>query len=754
MHLHKLQGCTTAPLANYLKALGIFRLVAQQADSGARAWWQNETFMLSCELDATGLEQFFLDHYRPTPILSPWNKGAGFFKSPDPGLTPVEQSQAQRFLDLREGIRAARGVIGGLQAAANAVQAIKDESKDKSLSSAARKAIKEDPEYVKRLNEAQRTYNTIKSDIIPIFRMRWRGAPREWLDAALVLDELGAAKYPALLGTGGNDGRLDFTNNFLQRLNEIYDLAQPCAPPRSPASAWLRSALWASAVPGNQPGRAVGQYLPAAAGGANSCNGPDGDSLINPFDFVLMLEGTLLFASSATRRMLGNGPAYAAAPFALPAQGAGYASSSDTDSDSRGEQWMPVWANPTTLADFRRLLAEGRAQLGTRAAREPLDLARAVARLGVARGIAAFERYGYLERNGQSNFAVPLGRYSVPERDVPTLANLDDLDAWLPRLRRQAREKNAAARLRAAERALSAALFALTSHADEAVRWQSVLLALAEVEAVLSTGSGSAAGPIPRLRPQWVAASDDGSAEFRLALAFALQAGAFPRSLRPLYPVRQNWLTLNKTGRFETTGEGGQNRLRVAPEAVLRGRSGIADAIALVERRHIDAARSGARLLPLVPAYRATAHASDIAALLGGQIDLDRSLALARALMALDSQAWARQPVPVMQPPRGALPDDGWLVLRLAMLPWPIEPGRSIGCDPAVFRRLAAGDAAGAVELALRRLAAAGVRVALRFATAAPADARLWAAALAFPVARSTARDFMQRLDPHFLSGV
>ncbi|MBL8473775.1 MAG: type I-U CRISPR-associated protein Csx17 [Rhodocyclaceae bacterium] len=753
MHVHRLEGCTTAPLANYLKALGIFRLVAQQADSAARAWWQNETFMLLCALDAAGLEQFFLSHYCPTPILSPWNKGAGFFKSPDPGVAPVEQSKAPRFLDLREGISAARGLIGDLEAAANAVQAIKDETKVKSLSAAARKALKDDPGYARRLNEAQRTYNAIKSDIIPLFRKRWRGAPREWLDAALVLDELGAAKFPALLGTGGNDGRLDFTNNFLQRLNEIYDLAHPCGTARSPATAWLRSALWGSAVTGNQAGRAVGQYLPAGAGGANCCNGPDGDSLINPFDFVLMLEGTLLFASSATRRMLGSGPAYAAAPFAMPGQGAGYASASDSDADSRGEQWMPIWANPTTLPDFRRLLAEGRAQVGTRAAREPLDLARAVARLGVARGISAFERYGYLERNGQSNFAVPLGRYSVPERDAPTLANLDDLDAWLPRLRRQAREKNAATRLRVAERRLSDALFALTSHPDEAVRWQSVLLALSEVEVVLATGSGSAAGPIPRLRPQWVAAADDGSAEFRLALAFALQAGDFPRGRGAVCPVRENWLSLNKAGRFETSGEGGQSRLRVGPEVVLRGRSGIADAIALIERRLIDAARNGTRQMPLMAARRASAHPTDIAALLIGQIDLDRSLALARALMALDAQAWGWQPVSVAQPPHAALPDDGWLALRLVMLPWPIEAGRAIGCDPAVFRRLCAGDASGALELALRRLAAAGVRVALRFATASPADARLWAAALAFPIARRTARDFMQRLDPHFLSG-
>ena len=37
MHLHVLKGCSPAPLANYLKALGILRLVGEQADSATIA---------------------------------------------------------------------------------------------------------------------------------------------------------------------------------------------------------------------------------------------------------------------------------------------------------------------------------------------------------------------------------------------------------------------------------------------------------------------------------------------------------------------------------------------------------------------------------------------------------------------------------------------------------------------------------------------------------------------------------------------
>jgi len=44
LHLHHLTGCSPTPLANYLKALGILRLVAEQSDASARGWWQDEHF--------------------------------------------------------------------------------------------------------------------------------------------------------------------------------------------------------------------------------------------------------------------------------------------------------------------------------------------------------------------------------------------------------------------------------------------------------------------------------------------------------------------------------------------------------------------------------------------------------------------------------------------------------------------------------------------------------------------------------------
>lgn len=700
MIAHELGGCAPTPLAHYLKALGVLRLISAQADPEARAWWEGERFFLGSHMDREDLEDFFLLRYEPSPLVAPWNGGSGFYpkdkkakKAHDILLT----AESDRFSIYRTTILSARNLAGSRKEAPDGEE---------------------------------------KSQFIQACRMTWRGSALSALDAALVIDGKGNIRFPALLGTGWNDGRFDFASNFLIRFLSVVN---PDGTPRNEARSLLRCAIWGEPAAGLLTGAdgKVGQFFPGGAGGANAVNGPGGqnDTLLNPWDFVFMLEGAILFAANASRRLGATASSRAAAPFAVSAQGAGYASAADSDESARGEQWMPLWSQPMTLPELRRLLAEGRAQIGARNAQEPLDLIRAVARLGTARGISAFQRYGYIERNGQSNLAVPLGRVKVPAHDLSRIAVLDDLETWLPRLRLQARDtktRKAPASLKQAERRLADDLFAVTQHPDEASRWQAVLTSLANVEAVMRTGAGMRAGPIPKLRPEWVLAADDGSPEFRLALSFALQAAGFSKDGRAFQSMRRHWWPMDKSD---------------SSAVVMEGRNGEADAITVVERRLIESAQRGQRRLPLQAAPRAAADAGDLALLVAGRVNLDHTLTLARALMTLDVRAWFTSGVRPISAPHGDVPDDAWLAIRLALLPWPLKDGRRIGVDPAIVRRLASGDAASAVELALRRLRAAGIATTLSSGTADPITARRWAAALAFPITQTTASRFLDRIE-------
>jgi CRISPR-associated protein Csx17 len=740
LHVHALGGCTPRPLASYLKALAVLRLVAEQADPNARGLWRDDTFHLVTTLDEQALVDFFLRRWEPTALVSPWNKGSGFFSAADKGLTPLRTSTAPRFAPLRAGIEAAASLLTEMDAAVAAEKAIKAES-NAVKDAAAREALRKDPVYKQRLARAARECKRLKDELQPECQRRWRGGALRWLRAAVVLHSDGKPEFPALLGTGGNDGKLDFTNNAYQRLGDLFALDAVDGGPRPGAEEALRSSLWGDPALGRQKG-GIGQFSPAASGGANATSGPLAESLLNPWDLPLLLEGSVLFSASSTRRLAGRGPAQAAAPFAVRGNASGYGSASATEdgAGTRGEQWMPLWDRPWTLSELASVLAEGRCQVGTRTGETATDVARAVARLGVARGVSSFERYGYLTRNGKSNYAIPLGRWAVhPE---PRGQLLDDLDRgdWWGRVRRAARDDHAPASFVRAERALADAALAALSHGEQPSRWIAVLLALDDLEQQMVRSGAftvkARLSPIPALSRGWVAAADDNAPELRLALSLA-GAG---RGGRSPDPVRAHWLPLDrKTGRFHTRERG----LAQDPRVVCAGRSAEEDLVALVGRRLIEA--SDARTLPLQALPGTSAALSDLGALLAGGVDLERTMGLARALAALEGPGELQRP----RAGGGEALDPSYLALRLTHLPFPLRGGElHIPVDPSPLRLLAAGEATRAFEVVRRRLRAVGIDVPFRAVTLEPARARRFAASLAFPLSLTTVTPFVSLLDP------
>jgi CRISPR-associated protein Csx17 len=116
----------------------------------------------------------------------------------------------------------------------------------------------------------------------------------------------------------------------------------------------------------------------------------------------------------------------------------------------------------------------------------------------------------------------------------------------------------------------------VTSQGSDPLRWQDILLSLADIEACIAAGSGISAGIISNLCPGWLKAADDRSPEIRLALALAAQ-----------YGIRNYWLPLNTFGnRLETTDKG--KRLAHDPRVVCFGRDLISEAIAFVNRRLVE----------------------------------------------------------------------------------------------------------------------------------------------------------------------
>jgi CRISPR-associated protein Csx17 len=82
MPILTLHGCSTEPLGNYLKALGIFRLVAEQADPTARAWWEAGTLRLSTTkfLTVEDLCDWLHENCCYSAFVAPWLANTGWGK--------------------------------------------------------------------------------------------------------------------------------------------------------------------------------------------------------------------------------------------------------------------------------------------------------------------------------------------------------------------------------------------------------------------------------------------------------------------------------------------------------------------------------------------------------------------------------------------------------------------------------------------------------------------------------------------------
>ena len=477
MHL---VGCRVEPLGSYLKALGVLRLVAEQADASAAGWWSGDEFWLRTTLSENELVDFFVNRYSPTPLLAPWNKGSGFgeedatkSKTAVAAVSCIETSVLDRLVEYRVAIAA--------------VQAVRLRSGWYGLDKEVQVAV---------------CRNELPDDCL------------RWLDATVVLTANGRA-FPPLLGTGGNDGRFDFASNFMQRIAELFGLADRARGAAQPEEL-LRSALLSTGAV-RLDRAAIGQFDPAGAGGPGSSPMGSAESLSNPWDFVLLLEGALVFASAAARRL--SGQEAASVPFIVASSGAGFASAAPAES-TRGELWAPLWERPARFAEIDRLISEGRAEYNGRQATSGLDLARSLATLGVDRGISGFVRHGFMERNGLATFAVPLGRVEVKAQ--PGAAVLGQLDAWALQFRYL---KNAPDTVGALLRQLDDAQFAVTDGGGT-VALQNVLSCAAELDA-LSTRSRSVRDKVNRplagrlTARDWLPQLNDGSVEFELAASLA-----------------------------------------------------------------------------------------------------------------------------------------------------------------------------------------------------------------------------------------
>jgi len=484
-----LTGCNPTPLASYLKGLGVLRIL-NNFDPAIKVAWVGESLHLTSIKSSEVLFRYLLEDYMPTPILAPWNGGSGFYQNDNrTSLQKIKESNIPRLSAFRISLEVAERALDlqGLQREASP----KNEAKTRLLN---------------------RLRGLLPDDAL------------EWFDASILLTG-GKPNFPPLLGSGGNDGRLDFTNNFMQRLLELIDVENGKATPKS--HGLLDLALFAKPVPGLAK-QAIGQFAPGQVGGPNSTTGYEAKGAINPWDFVLMIEGALLFTAAAVRRNEQSSAGILSYPFTVRTISAGSGNLGPSDAaTSRGELWMPLWSNPACYTEIRSLLSEGRVALGTRPAKDALDFVRAIHQFGGYRGVDRFQRYGLMMRSGKAYLATPLGRVQV--RNNTKIGLVDELErnGWLTKFRRFSQEEHTAGRFAKLCHRLENVIFVMAQRKPSPSRTQSLLVLLGEIQGALSRSVKihETVPPVPQLSAKWVQEANDKSPEFRIACALAGMRG-------------------------------------------------------------------------------------------------------------------------------------------------------------------------------------------------------------------------------------
>lgn len=764
-HDLELPGCTPEPLMAYLKALGILRLVSEQADPDARGWWRNDTFWLRTTLDRDGLVRFFLEEYKPTPIVVPWtgsdffgvnaDGNAGPFAKTPTATTIIEAflaSNTVRLARYREAIKAALTAM-------NEVGVSKKEDIDSQKGKAAKQR---------------------KAAFFAHLRRSLDDTVVQWIDAAGICSE--DLRFSALLGSGGgSDGNTHFSDNFMQNLWDAlpdFDSQRKVKKNQQGPSTgdmstlFLRGALFADTpVPLIQK-RTSSLYDSGAVGGPNATQGMERDSLANPWNVILALEGSIAFAGSAAKRLGANCPSEAAFPF----QVAAVATASDGLADkerSGSEIWLPLWERPALAGEVLTLLREGRAQCGERIARSGVDMARAAATLGVDRGVDVFCRYAILKgRVGGDNYntAASLGRFEVRERrEVDLLRQIDPW--WLDRFRRGAGDPKAPPRFGRALRAIDSAILDFCRYGGKPL-FQKILIALGQAERELATAErfreSKRLEPLAGLSEKWIQAArapDNGEFTIARALAGVDDPERKVGSLRTnLEPVRE-WYDSEEGRRKAAWAE--KDRAVVWNAAQLP-----INLATILSRRMMDTDRAGCDNLPLASPARAPLAA--IADFIAGRTDDRRIEELLWGLVLVNQDRHK----PETAEDEAEIP-AAYALLKLLFLPRPLviernesggvsaryagrdESGIRIRPEPNVLHLLRVGRLGEACVIAMRRLRASGLapmpraragltrdgeRKELYTMGAAGLDPVRLAAALLIPIDESAIRPLITRI--------
>ena len=440
-HNYQLSGIGHRPMGSYLAGLGLMRIVERHLDRTAQFYWQGLDFYISTKIPQSELIDRILASYEAMIAFNPWNKSSGIEIDKKTGvlsyvgsIARIADSQSWRTQAIRDLLPDFRQLIDEFKVSI---------------------PVFSYPEKVEKLRFIEQCLSRINNP-------DWK----EWAEATIILldvtnkkgDTSIAAKYPALLGSGGNVGAVDIAENYYSAVAILFDPQTGEA--AANAAACLTKAIFGTdslEVTESKDVKAL-HLFPAQdykldfALSKNNDYAPSGGgsaSTINPALMLLASEGLSTFSSqtstinggadSDTGKAIGR--TLARYSLAVATNGASTELVSLDERKSFTEEYfLPLWPEPRTYQRlkarlFESPLASEEQFYLPRQINDGTDFIQALQKWAVENKIAGkFARYAMLPRKGQSNFAVKLEVINVGA-DAQKLDLAADFDEYRRNLR-------------------------------------------------------------------------------------------------------------------------------------------------------------------------------------------------------------------------------------------------------------------------------------------------------------------------------
>ncbi len=587
----RLDGTSENSMIHYLKALGILKILNEQVDADATGMWIDKRFVINSDVvGEESLVDFFADSYTPTPIVSPWNRGSGFYNTGRGNLQKIKNTTEPRLEKYRQVIKQSEDKLNeifGSQDPSMRAEELKGERNGVSI---------------KRMLVVE-LHNSLPDEVI------------HWIDSAVMArSDSSTLEMAPILVSGGNDGKFECSNNYMRAVVECVSTTE-----REVRKKMMRDALFGEEFAYDTKIESVGHLHPGAYQDQSSSASGEKFVRTKPWDLMLAMEGITLMAGSVSKRSTKRG-GKAAFPFSVEASWGGYSTASGTEAVLNGkkelndEVWLPIWDNPATIHDVRMLFRNGLAEMGSTTPNNGVEFGIAVLNLGREIGVSAFQRFSILKRRGKDHFSCHVGKIFVTNDQRTEL--LLDLYGWIADIRlRRKLPPSVVGRL---DR-LDDAIFDFCSRPHKETL-QKVLIAVGKLELQIGRSrlhkSLKCVEPIKMISCGWIKECEPGtsSPEFRIALALA--------SIQEPFESAPNKSCLMRENVEDVKNEGGPGpRWRDERRAAIGRGDLINDMMAILHRRHVDGSIAGNNHVPLSSKICATTN--DIRLFLGGHLDCD-----------------------------------------------------------------------------------------------------------------------------------